>query len=728
MRQHSQLQTLHIVSHGSPGCVYLGNSELSLNTLKQYTPQLKNWLKNRPLKPTILLYGCQIAAGDAGEELVNKLHQITGAPIAASNTLTGNQALGGDWEFQVKTSDFEVALAFSEVARQSYPGVLATFEVNTNKDIVDENEKITSLREAIELANQSDGPDTITFAPALEGQRIIISKSSLNIQDDVEIVAPESGNKLTIRGKVDSGLTTIFNIDDQDPENQIEVSIKNLKITDNNTTEQELVAISNNETLTLEKVNIDGVSQAISNLSNTSILNVQTSNILRNLNGLDNSGTATINSSTFKNNADFNGTYAIKNNAAAKLQVYTTRIFKNYASIINYGTASIFGSKIFRNDRNGIESNDKGSLSIQRSQIYKNLTGISSSGSKTEIKRTNIYNNSASGIVSNDLTLDITESAIYDNNDSGITLKKYGLNRQVNITNSTISDNTGNQGGGINMLDYLTLKEGVLGVKIINSTITGNTAPVGGGISITTGKAQIGNTIIYGNSDGKNDLSVDQASFESLGNNIIGASEGLNSNAFTSSDKRGTNANPKLEQLNKKNGGITPTQAFKSGSTAHNAGNNQLAENEELKKDQRGGKFERIVDNTVDIGAFELQTQSKSPSGVDLLSGAQSPPTKIDTLTGTSEADLFKLGNREFVRFARHGLNDYVIITNFDPNQDVIRLHGAKQDYDLEQTSQDSTKGIGIYLKGAHDHGQELIAIVTGVSSFSLGGDYCSFV
>jgi Domain of unknown function (DUF4347) len=79
LQENPQIQTLHIVSHGSPGCLYLGNGELNLTNIYHYQELLQHWnVKN------ILLYGCNVAAGDAGEEFIEKLYQITGANIAAS--------------------------------------------------------------------------------------------------------------------------------------------------------------------------------------------------------------------------------------------------------------------------------------------------------------------------------------------------------------------------------------------------------------------------------------------------------------------------------------------------------------------------------------------------------------------------------------------------------------------------------------------------------------------
>ena len=40
--------SLHIVSHGAPGCLYLGNTQLSLDTLAEYKEELKNLVLQLP--------------------------------------------------------------------------------------------------------------------------------------------------------------------------------------------------------------------------------------------------------------------------------------------------------------------------------------------------------------------------------------------------------------------------------------------------------------------------------------------------------------------------------------------------------------------------------------------------------------------------------------------------------------------------------------------------------
>jgi len=153
--QDPQVESVHIVSHGSPGCLYLGNTELSLSSLERYTQQLQSWLSS-----SLILYGCNVAAGDAGEEFLQKLHQLTGANIAASNTPTGNAALGGDWNLQVQIGkDFPIAdLAFRQETLSTYTGVLAPGNLDTTfgvggKVITD----IGSSDTAYSVAIQADG-------------------------------------------------------------------------------------------------------------------------------------------------------------------------------------------------------------------------------------------------------------------------------------------------------------------------------------------------------------------------------------------------------------------------------------------------------------------------------------------------------------------------------------------------------------------------------------------
>ena len=118
--------TIHIISHGAPGCLYFGNTQLSLDTLERYAWDLQSWFSSSSPLPTsssLLLYGCNVAAGDAGEEFIQKLHQITGAEIAASANRTGSALQGGDWELEVITGTVNKSLAFLPQVMETYTGV-----------------------------------------------------------------------------------------------------------------------------------------------------------------------------------------------------------------------------------------------------------------------------------------------------------------------------------------------------------------------------------------------------------------------------------------------------------------------------------------------------------------------------------------------------------------------------------------------------------------------------
>ena len=116
------INTIHIISHASPGCLYLGDTQLSLETLTHYTPQLSQWFSSHS-DASLSLYGC-VACGDAGEEFIQKLHHLTKASIAASTTPIGNTALGGNWQLDRNYGTPSSLLAISEATQVSYTAIL----------------------------------------------------------------------------------------------------------------------------------------------------------------------------------------------------------------------------------------------------------------------------------------------------------------------------------------------------------------------------------------------------------------------------------------------------------------------------------------------------------------------------------------------------------------------------------------------------------------------------
>ncbi|MEG5100896.1 DUF4347 domain-containing protein, partial [Microcoleus sp. AT13-A5] len=129
--QRSSITSLHIVSHGREAAVEIGRAELNIDNLETYSNQLQQWGKGLNESGSILLYGCNIAAGESGIKFIQKLSEITGANIAASNNLTGSAALGGNWELEITTGQINTELAFEKEVLEAYTSVLATLVAET---------------------------------------------------------------------------------------------------------------------------------------------------------------------------------------------------------------------------------------------------------------------------------------------------------------------------------------------------------------------------------------------------------------------------------------------------------------------------------------------------------------------------------------------------------------------------------------------------------------------
>ncbi|MEL7038625.1 MAG: GEVED domain-containing protein, partial [Cyanobacteria bacterium J06592_8] len=235
LRNYPQISTVHIVSHGAPGCLYLGNSQLSLDTLAEYSQQLQSWfslteisplnlpeLGHSPLNPpklgdlncealadspqnwgarganpqswearraTLILYGCNVAAGDAGEEFIEKLHQITGAEIAASTTKTGHTSQGGNWNLEIKTSEFEVQPIFTSATQQNWPGILIDI---TGTAFLDYNSDGTRQTPTGDLDNADEVGLENVRVTAIGEDGSVVGTTTTNANGDYTLTVPDN--------------------------------------------------------------------------------------------------------------------------------------------------------------------------------------------------------------------------------------------------------------------------------------------------------------------------------------------------------------------------------------------------------------------------------------------------------------------------------------------------------------------------------------------------------
>ena len=124
LSRRKNISSVHIVSNGQAGKLYLGNAEVNSNNLDGYSEQLQSWANALTRNADIFVYGCNVGAGEEGQQFIQDLSDLTGADIAASSDLTGSAARGGDWDLEVKTGRIKSAAAFQAQVLQSYQGLL----------------------------------------------------------------------------------------------------------------------------------------------------------------------------------------------------------------------------------------------------------------------------------------------------------------------------------------------------------------------------------------------------------------------------------------------------------------------------------------------------------------------------------------------------------------------------------------------------------------------------
>ncbi len=91
------LDAIHLISHGSAGSLQLGSTELSSDRMAHYANALSQIGSSLTETGDIMLYGCDVAHGDVGQEFVLALANATDADVAASIDKTGAMILGGNW-------------------------------------------------------------------------------------------------------------------------------------------------------------------------------------------------------------------------------------------------------------------------------------------------------------------------------------------------------------------------------------------------------------------------------------------------------------------------------------------------------------------------------------------------------------------------------------------------------------------------------------------------------
>ena len=561
--------------------------------------------------------------------------------------------------------------------------LLAAFVVTSGADNTTAD-SLTTLREAILLANDSPGADTITFGNGsgsggtnfTDGiaDTITLSLSQMSITGPVTITGQSSAHTFINANNASRIFSIQFGAGD--------TTLQKLSLTGGRTTggnEGGAIKTLSEGTLTINESMLFGNSTTGDSAEGGAIYSYH--------------GSVTVSNST------------ISGNSTAGANAHGGAIFAYSRVQSTGGPVVVSNSTISGNSTTGTGSFAgamwlRGNATVSNSSITDNFTsGASADGGAIRIENG---------------TLGVNQSTFSGNSTSGIdadggAIATSTINGAVTVSQSTFSENstTGTSGssGGAIYGQFVTVSQSTLSgnfttgtdanggaiyglegtVMVSQSTLTGNRADssYGGAIGSFSAPATIQNSIVAGNTDYGTapDVRGPLNSTLTVSNSLIGRNNGTGLTAtgltpgangnLIGGATDGTKINPLLAPL-ANNGGPTRTHALLTGSPALNRGSNALAVDvtangtPALTSDQRGAPVARIANTTVDMGAYELFTLA-TPIVVS---------TTVDELDGNiSTGDL--------------SLREAIILANSSPGANTITFatstNGAEFDLSLGQ-------------------------------------------
>ena len=327
---------------------------------------------------------------------------LAGSPAldAGSNAIVSAAGLTTDQRGETRIEFGTVDIGAFEV------GVEANLIVTTNLDVEDQTDGLTSLREAIALANSDVAPDTILFDPSVfeSATTIVITSQLPTITDALTITGP-GANLLSIDAQAggdnvfDGNGFRIFEVSDGDSSSSINVSISGLTLTGGDISAAG-GAISNFENLILDTVSIvnnqaffgGGVSNESSgvlSLTNSTIAGNQaslngggiwTSSAVTATNVTISGNIASINGAAIASAAGSSGSTLNLTNVTLTNNLGNSGVYFNNASGTTIAT---FNNTIVDSAVLGLESGSNGSTLAGGNNLFANADpGISGLGNR----------------------------------------------------------------------------------------------------------------------------------------------------------------------------------------------------------------------------------------------------------------------------------------------------------------------------------------------------------
>ena len=165
----SDYDCIQIISLGAPGALAIGSTVLDNATLNDYVTELATLGQSLTESGELLLYGSNVGGGAEGEAFVEKLAQLTGADVTASDGQNGDAAKAADW-VGVQSGVVEAAT----LNTTEYDGVL------TNSAPVIHPSRILSFAERVDYAVGAYAQSLTTADINGDGRLDIVTSNSDN--------------------------------------------------------------------------------------------------------------------------------------------------------------------------------------------------------------------------------------------------------------------------------------------------------------------------------------------------------------------------------------------------------------------------------------------------------------------------------------------------------------------------------------------------------------------
>ncbi|WP_341735124.1 DUF4347 domain-containing protein, partial [Microcoleus sp. EPA2] len=108
LANRTNIDSIHLVSHGEPGSLQLGKTRLSIDNLEAYSQQLQQWRRALTVDADILIYGCNVAAVSGAfpkvRQGINSLSQSESRLKPTENNLTIKQSSTEDLRYETGVS------------------------------------------------------------------------------------------------------------------------------------------------------------------------------------------------------------------------------------------------------------------------------------------------------------------------------------------------------------------------------------------------------------------------------------------------------------------------------------------------------------------------------------------------------------------------------------------------------------------------------------------------